>query len=263
MKLDEKEQLLIERLRELKSFGVAYSGGTDSSLVLKVARDNEIVSFCACMAVAPVFFPHELERGKEFCRKCRISLIETRFDFFGSASIVKNDSRRCYYCKKKLFGEIKKLVQDNGYTYLVDGTNASDLSDFRAGIDAADELGVVSPLRECGIKKEDVRQLAKKYDIPFWNEPASACLASRIPQGDIITADKIETVLKGELFLKNEDLNGPRLRHHGKIARIEVREDDFELISGKTKKEHIVKGLKDLGFKYVTLDIEGYRTGST
>ena len=263
MDLERKEQMLIDRLHELKSFGIACSGGVDSTLLVKAARDNDIVDFCACMADAPVFFPHELERAREFCRQCRVKLFEIDFDFFGQASIVKNDSSRCYHCKKAMFGNIRKLVQDKGYTYLIDGTNVSDVFDYRVGIEAADELGVISPLRECGLEKEEIRQLAKKYDIPFWNEPATACLASRIPRGTVVTGDKVSTVLKGELFLKDQGLAGARLRHHGIIARIEVREDDFTLFTTPEFRQRIAAGIRDLGFKYAALDVQGYRQGST
>lgn len=261
MDLTQKEKALIGRLHELKSFGVVYSGGVDSSLVLKVARDNGIVDFCAAMGVAPVYFPHELERGREFCKRCRIKLFELKLDFFGNASVVKNDLNRCYYCKKSLFMELKKTIQDKGYTYLVDGTNMSDLSGTRLGIDAAEELGVVSPLKDCGFEKSDIRKLAKKYDIEFWDEPSSACLATRIPAGEIITLEKIRTVERGELFLRECGLKSPRLRHHNEIARIELRGDDIEKFYDRDFARKVAIELKTLGFKYVTVDIEGYHAG--
>jgi uncharacterized protein len=263
MDIDAKEKFLVEKLHELKSFGVAYSGGVDSTLILKVARDNGVVDFCAAMGIAPVYFAYELERGKEFCRQCRIKLFEIEVDFFGNASALKNDINRCFYCKKEVFSNIKKKVQDEGYTFLVDGTNLSDLGEDRPGMEAAEELGVVSPLKECGIEKGDIRHLAKKYDIPFWNEPPSACLATRIPRGEIITLEKVKMVEKGELLLKEFGFTGPRLRHHEEIARIELRGDDIGKLNDPEFARKVAFQIKQIGFKYVAVDVEGYRSGST
>ncbi len=263
MDLEGKEQLLIDFLKDLKSFGVAFSGGIDSSLLLMVARRSDIADFCAVMAVGPHYLDYELERGRELCRRNRIDLYEIDSDFFGNASALKNDINRCYYCKKPLFMRAKEFVQSKGFTYLVDGANVSDTFEFRPGADAAMELGVVSPLKECGLEKPEIRELAKKYDIEYWDDLPNACLATRIPQGDIITFEKIETVKRGEMFLRECGLAGPRLRHHTTIARIEVRGDDFAKFAEESFSKKISRELKTLGFSFVTVDIDRYRPGST
>jgi pyridinium-3,5-biscarboxylic acid mononucleotide sulfurtransferase len=256
--LESKEQALITRLRELAPFAVAFSGGVDCSVILAAARSAAIPGFCAIMAVAPVYPEYELARGREFCRMARIKLIEVEADFFGNAAAVLNDVNRCYYCKKAIFMHARRIAEAEGCRFLVDGTNATDLGEERPGLAACDELGVVHPLLECGLTKTEIRELAHKYGLAYWNDPAAACYATRIPTGTVITLDKIMTVARGESFLRDCGLTGPRLRHHGDIARIELRGDDLQRFTDPAFAKKVSRELKILGFEHVTVDIEGY-----
>lgn len=256
--LELKEQALVARLKELEPFAVAFSGGVDSSVILAAARAAAIPGFCAIMAVAPVYPDYELARGREFCRRSRIKLIEVDADFFGNAAAVQNDVNRCYYCKKAIFMRARQIADAEGCRYLVDGTNATDLGEERPGLAACEELGVVHPLLECSLTKPEIRQLAQKYGLEYWNDPAAACYATRIPVGTVITLDKIRTVARGEAILKETGLTGPRLRHHGEIARLELRGDDLKRFTDPAFAAKIDRELKALGFEHIAVDIRGY-----
>lgn len=172
-----------------------------------------------------------------------------------------NSFDRCFHCKNELYGKLKQLADEFGCEAVADGFNKSDFGDFRPGHDAAKKYGVISPLAEAGLDKEDIREVARKNNLSLADKPASACLASRIPFGSPVTIEKLTQIDKAEAALKKFGFSGHRIRHHGEIARLELREDDFSKISNDTR-DKIAALVKAAGFKYVTLDLEGYRQGT-
>jgi uncharacterized protein len=180
---------------------------------------------------------------------------ETEIDNFS-----KNPIDRCYYCKKELFLKIKQVAIEENLSYILDGSNVDDINDYRPGLKALDEYNIVSPLRDVGLTKQEIKDLSRTMNLDTWDKPAFACLASRFPYGTEITKSRLEQVEKAESFLHFLGVKQFRVRYHTEVARIEVSKKDFQIIL--THSDEIVKKFKELGFKYVTLDIEGYRTGS-
>jgi uncharacterized protein len=181
---------------------------------------------------------------------------------FEDANYTSNPANRCYYCKSELYTKLNALARERGFTTVCDGTNADDVGDYRPGRQAAREMGVRSPLLECGMTKADIRELSRRAGLPSWNEPASACLSSRIPYGQVVTIEKLSMVDKAEVALKQMGFRQVRVRHHGEVARIEIALDVLQRALEPEMSRTITAALKGLGFKYVTLDLEGYRTGS-
>ena len=181
---------------------------------------------------------------------------------FENDNYTSNPTNRCYYCKSELYTKLTELARERGFAAILDGTNADDLGDYRPGRQAAREMGVLSPLLECGMTKADIRELSRRAGLPTWDEPASACLSSRIPYGEVVTIEKLSAVDKAEIALKQMGFRQVRVRHHGDIARIEVADEEMERALDQEMAGRMSRALKALGFKYVTLDLEGYRTGS-
>ena len=201
----------------------------------------------------------EFEWTSEFCSKNGIRQTVIDFDVFATPEFASNPPDRCYYCKRKIFESIKNAAP--GYE-VADGSNVDDTGDYRPGMRAMKELGIVSPLKESGLTKNEIRALSKEAGLPTWDKPAAACLASRFAYGEKITTEGLVRVANAEKFIRDLGFSGIRVRVHGDIARIEAAPDDIELLTyGRTRKE-ISAELKRLGFKYVTIDIDGYRTGS-
>jgi uncharacterized protein len=190
----------------------------------------------------------------------RFKIIES--SEMSNPDFVANPPERCYYCKRELFSELKPIAQAEGLKWIADGTNADDLSDFRPGRKASAEAGIRSPLLEAGLTKAEIRQLSHAQGLPTWDRPASPCLASRIPYGIPVTAETLNKIARGEQYLHSLGLRQLRLRHHGDIARIELDPEDMDKIIKPEIRQDIVKHLKALGYKYVTLDLTGYRIGS-
>jgi uncharacterized protein len=248
----------------LASFGstlVAFSGGVDSSLILKLAVDSLGPSKVLAVTVkSETSIPREVESAIEIARICRANHEVITFSDLDIPEIAANPPDRCYYCKRRRFSHLKRLGADSGYNVVVDGSNWSDRGDYRPGMKAQKELGIRSPLMECGFTKEEVRQLAIAYSLPNWNKPSDACLASRFPYGTPITARGLSQVARGETLLEALGLKQFRLRHHGTIARIEIPREQFNLVLQQS--DSLIAGIKDLGYIYVTLDLEGFRSGS-
>jgi uncharacterized protein len=255
-----KLERLQKLLNEMNGVLVAFSGGVDSSFLLKVAHDTLGERAVAVTAVSETYPEHELASAKKVAVLVGAKHVIIETSEFEVAEFRNNAPDRCYYCKKELFGKLKELAVELGLAVVVDGANADDTSDFRPGMRACRELGVCSPLQEAGFTKEEIRALSKEMDLPTWDMPSYACLASRFPYGTEITPEGLLRVGKGEEFLHSLGLRQVRLRDHGSIARIEVPLEAFDLVL--QHKDEIVKSFKELGYLYVALDLEGYRMGS-
>ncbi len=262
MVIEQKWDRLRTLLRGMKCAVLAYSGGVDSSLLLRATAEVMGHRLIAVTAVSETYPPGELEAAKEFARTLGVTHRILRTQELASEEFARNSPERCYFCKKELYGKLKKIAETEGISCILDGSNKDDLADYRPGRKAAEEFSVRSPLVETGLSKSDVRELARFLNLPMWDKPSLACLSSRIPYGTRITPDIIETVQTAEDHLRVLGFRQVRVRHHGEIARIEIDREAFVQLLSDDAVEKITAALKGLGYIYVCLDLEGYRTGS-
>lgn len=262
MTIEQKWERLKELLCSMQCAVVAYSGGVDSSLLLKAASGVMGANIIAVTADSETYPPGELAEAKEFARSLGVTHRILHTGELSSEQFVSNPPDRCYFCKKELFGKLKQIAESESISYIVDGSNTDDLKDYRPGSKAAAEFGVRSPLREAGFSKSDVRAYARILNLPVWDKPSMACLSSRIPYGTRITRELLKTVQSAEDLLHVLGFRQARVRHHGDTARIEIDRKDFNHFVADDLSQKIVAGLKRLGYTYVCLDLEGYRTGS-
>ena len=260
MRLDEKLAELEKIFRGLESVVVAYSGGVDSTLALKVAYETLGERAVAATAVSASLPEYERVEAEQIAqqigaRHILIESYETEDDRY-----LANAPNRCYFCKSEVYDVLLDIAQKEGVRHVVDGTNADDARDHRPGRQAAREHGVRSPLQEAGLTKAEVRRLARRYGLPNWDKPAAACLSSRIPYGKLITLEALSQVERAEFALHKLGFRQLRVRHHEQIARIEIEPEDFRQVLAQ--REEIVACLKGLGYTYVTLDLAGFRSGS-
>ncbi|KPJ62877.1 MAG: potassium ABC transporter ATPase [Planctomycetes bacterium DG_23] len=262
MTLEEKEKRLKEIIKGLESVVVAYSGGVDSTLVLRMCRDVLGEKVLAVTARSETYPSVELEEAKEMAHSLDVEhrVIET--EELAVPGFSHNPPDRCYWCKKELFQKLRTLAREQGYKNVVDGANYEDGSDFRPGLRAGQELGVVSPLKEAHFTKAEVRNLSRRLGLSTWDKPSYACLASRFPYGDEITREKLKRVARAEQFLREAGLRQFRVRAHGDVARIEVAKEHLGALLESPLRERLIASFKELGFIYIALDLEGYRSGS-
>ncbi|CDZ24273.1 putative protein slr1717 [[Clostridium] cellulosi] len=257
-----KKEKLYDYLKSLGSLAVAFSGGVDSSFLLKCAHDVLSDNVIAITARSSTFPKRELNEAIEFAKEYGIRQIIIDSDELDIKGFRENPVDRCYYCKSELFAKIKKVAEENNIKYIAEGSNMDDLGDYRPGLKAARECGAISPLRTAGLTKNDIRALSKEMGLKTWDKPSFACLASRIPYGQTITKEKLLLIDKAEQFLIDLGFKQIRVRHHGEIARIELLPEDMIKIFQDGLREKIHDYFKSLGFTYITLDLNGYKTGS-
>ena len=264
----EKQNQLEEYLRTLGKVAIAYSGGIDSSYLLyfanKVLPKQNVIAIIANGIMVP---RKDYEEAIAFLKENHFQYIEVAYKLLEIIEFKENHKDRCYHCKKELMTILKKAANENGYQYLLDGKNADDLTVYRPGNRATEEVGIISPLAQFEISKEEIRQYSKTLGIPFWNKPSNSCLATRFPYNTNLTEEGLKKVEESEEIIKSIGIKKVRVRVHDSIARIEVNPEDFQLILSNIKMKNkngknIVEKIKALGFSYVTLDLSGLKSGS-
>lgn len=263
MSLEHKYRTLQQLLSKLDTAAVAFSGGVDSTLLLQVARD--ILGRDKVLALtidSPVFPRFETDQCSLLAQK-----IGVRHQLIQGASLelpefTRNDPQRCYYCKRDLFSTMQKLACEQGFPVLLEGSNLDDLDDYRPGRKALEELGIGSPLLEAQLTKDDVRRLSKQLNLPTWDKQSFACLATRFPYGTEIDAEGLARVDACEAWLRQQGFDNYRVRIHGQLARIEINPARMDKLLDPQLRQQLVEHFKQNGFDYVTLDLQGYRSGS-
>ena len=255
-----KLNCLKSSIKKMDGAVVAFSGGVDSTLLLKVAYEVLGDKVLAVTANSETYPKRELEEAKAFAQSLGIRHIVIETLELEIAGFADNPPDRCYYCKHELFSKLTEIARANGLEYVFDGSNLDDRNDHRPGMRAAKQLGVVSPLKQAEMTKDDIREISKEFGLSTWNKPSFACLSSRFPYGTKITPEKLVVIGEAEDYIRDLGFQELRVRHHDNIARIEIGKADFARILPFT--DQISDKLKSLGFLYVTLDLSGYKTGS-
>ena len=256
----EKYRNLIDYLKKLDRAILAFSGGVDSTFLLKAAKEALGHNIKAVTVLSPYIPKWEVEEAKSLVEKIDVEyeIIEVPI----IDEIKDNPEDRCYLCKKKIFTMIQSIAKEEGYSYVIDGTNFDDIGDYRPGLKALRELEVKSPLLECKLTKEEIRSLSKELGLSTWDKPPYACLLTRIPYGNKLRVEDFEKIEEAEKYMMSIGFRAVRVRCHGNLARIEVNKGDRKRLFNEKILDEISSKLKDIGFKYVTMDMEGYRVGS-
>lgn len=248
---------------ELESVVIGFSGGVDSTFMLQVACEVLPPEKLLAVTAVSAFFPQrEMIEAQNFCTERKINHLFMPVDVLKIDGVRQNPNNRCYLCKKTLFTQIKNVAEDNGIRWVCEGSNMDDIGDYRPGMQAITELGIKSPLRHANLSKQEIRNLSQEMNLPTWNKPSFACLASRFVYGEQITEEGLAMVDKAEQLLSNLEFRQFRVRIHGKMARIEIEPSDFTRIIQPEIREKIIKEFTDFGFSYVSLDLNGYCMGS-
>ena len=266
MTTDASVQSKLSHLRrvigEMPSAIIAFSGGVDSTFVTAVAHDVLGERSLAVTGVSPSVPPSEVEEAKQLARLIGVAHECIDTSEMDDPDYVKNSPDRCFHCKDELYGKLAVIAQQRGFAFVLDGCNLDDTRDFRPGRRAASQHGVRSPLVEAGLTKDDIRLLSRERGLPTWDKPAMACLSSRIPYGTPVTVEALGRIAAAEAFLRSLGIRQLRVRHHDDVARIELEPDGMTVLMQDGNRKRAVERLKEIGYRYVTLDLAGFRSGS-
>jgi uncharacterized protein len=262
MDIQVKLQKLQDNIRAMGTLAVAFSGGVDSTFLLRVAHDILGPKALAITATSSTYPERELNDAKTFAANIGAEHVVIRSEEMDIAGFAENPKDRCYYCKRELFTKIFAIARERGIGHVADGSNADDTGDYRPGLRAMRELGAASPLLDAGLTKQEIRLLSKDMGLPTWDKPSFACLSSRVPYGEKITPEKLSMIDHAETYLLGLGFRQVRVRHHGDIARIEVGCDERARFFDEAVMDAVDKKMKEIGFAYAALDLKGYRTGS-
>ncbi len=257
-----KKENLIHYLEKLDSLLVAFSGGVDSTFLLALSHQTLTDKVVAVTESSTTYPSREREEAIKFTKDRGIEHIVFQADETSIAEFVSNAPDRCYHCKKSLSKNLLNIAKEKSISHVAYAANLDDLSDYRPGMDAAREMGIIAPLVDAHLSKEEIRFLSKEMGLPTWDKPAMACLASRIPYGDPITTEKLKMVEEAEDFLADQGFRQYRVRHHGSVARIEVAGSEIKKVTDPELRKNIVEKFRQIGFYYIAVDLEGYFSGS-
>jgi uncharacterized protein len=259
--VERKYENLLEILGRYESMVVAFSGGVDSAFLLSVAHRKLGPKVIAVTAESVIYPVSETDRAKAFAKDLGVEHVVIRSNEMEIPGFVENSPERCYHCKKAMIETLREVAASRGIRWIAHGANADDPDDFRPGLRATEEEGVLAPLLEAGLTKDDIREISRAKNLPTWNLPTMACLATRIPYGTKITAQKLAAVRDAEQCLERLGFEQARVRHHGTTARIEIPAEFFERIMDPDVRAAIVEAFRSIGFYHVALDLEGYVSG--
>ena len=258
----QKRSDLVNILEQMRSVIVAYSGGVDSAFLAAVANEALGSKALSVTAVSPSLAPSELDEATDLANRIGLNFMTIETNEIDRPDYQANNPDRCFFCKDELYTHLVRFAEEESFDSIVNGTNVDDLGDYRPGIEAAKQYGVRSPLVEAELTKDDIRALSRDMDLPTWDKPAQACLSSRIPYGTTVTVEALTKIAKAEQFLRSKGFKQLRVRHHDTIARIEIEPSDFSAITSEPLRSEINQEFKNIGYSYITLDLDGFRSGS-
>ena len=258
----QKRSDLVNILEQMRSVIVAYSGGVDSAFLAAVANEALGSKALSVTAVSPSLAPSELDEATDLANRIGLNFMTIETNEIDRPDYQANNPDRCFFCKDELYTHLVRFAEEESFDSIVNGTNVDDLGDYRPGIEAAKQYGVRSPLVEAELTKDDIRALSRDMDLPTWDKPAQACLSSRIPYGTTVTVEALTKIAKAEQFLRSKGFKQLRVRHHETIARIEIEPSDFSAITSEPLRSEINQEFKNIGYSYITLDLDGFRSGS-